>query len=157
MEVTSLPSAPPDRETFKDQIDAAARALNDANVAVYPVDARGLNPPPKGAPPQGDFDTMNEIADRTGGRAFYNTNDIAGSVREAIDDSRVTYVLGYYPDHGEWNGKFREIKIKVNRPGVEVRYRRGYFAVTDAPATPASSTSSCRMLRAARLIPRPSG
>jgi VWFA-related protein len=160
MTTTGDPSTTPtpDSEMFDDQIVAAAQALNDADVAVYPVDARGLmspsgysagrsggpvsqairrgQTPPTGAPQQGNFDTMNELADRTGGRAYYNTNDIAGSVRKAIDDSRVTYVLGYYPDHGRWNGKFRDIKIKVNRPGVDVRYRRGYFAVPDAPPSP---------------------
>jgi hypothetical protein len=68
------------------------------------------------------------LADRTGGRAFYNTNDITGAIHRAIDDSRVTYVLNYYPNHNQWDGRFREIKVKVNRPGVEVRSRRGYFA-----------------------------
>ena len=155
---TSQTAGEPDREMFNDQIEEAAQALNNANVAVYPVDARGLmgpatfdarqrsspvaratgrgQRPPTGAPPQGNFDTMNELAERTGGRAYYNTNDIAGSVRKAIDDSRVTYLLGYYPDHGQWNGKFREIKVKVNRPDVDVRYRRGYLAISDAVPTP---------------------
>ncbi len=78
---------------------------------------------------------MNLLAERTGGRAFFNTNDIQGAIRRAIDDSRVTYVLGFNPDHGNWNGKFREIKIKVKRPDTNIRYRRGYFALADeAPA-----------------------
>jgi hypothetical protein len=76
------------------------------------------------------------IAARTGGHAYYNTNDITGSVRKAIDDSRVTYALSYYPDHAQWDGKFREIKVKVDRPDVDVRYRRGYFAVADAAPAP---------------------
>ena len=46
-----------------------------------------------------------------------------------IDDSRTAYVLGYYPTLDKWDGRFREIKVKVNRPGVEVRHRRGYMAV----------------------------
>jgi VWFA-related protein len=151
-------TAQPDRETFDDELEAAAEALDNADIAVYPVDARGLIPAPSmvssrhvtpvtrasrggqitpiDLPSTGNFDTMNEIADRTGGRAFYNTNDIAGSVQKAIDDSRVTYVLSYYPDHGEWDGKFREIKIKVDRPGMDARYRRGYFAVADAAPAP---------------------
>jgi len=72
--------------------------------------------------------TMQEIADRTGGRAFFNSNDIARSIERAVDDTRVSYVLGYTPSHDEWNGKFREIKLKVNRPNVEARYRKGYYA-----------------------------
>jgi hypothetical protein len=79
---------------------------------------------------------MNILADRTGGRAFYNTNDIQGSIRRAIDDSRVTYVLGYYPSHGKWDGKFREIQVQVSRPGLHMRFRRGYFAWPDAPLNP---------------------
>jgi len=148
-----------DVESFEDQLQAAAQALDDANIAVYPVDARTLTPPNANVdaslrsppiaqttrrgqvPPTpvldvGNTDTMSEIAKRTGGHAFENTNDIAGSIRKALDDSRVTYILGYYPDHDEWNGKFREIKIKVNRPGVNVRYRTGYFAVPDVAPTP---------------------
>jgi hypothetical protein len=72
--------------------------------------------------------TMNEIADRTGGRAFLHSNDIGGSIQRAIDDARVSYEISYTPSHDEWNGRFREIKVKVNRPGVDVRYRKGYFA-----------------------------
>ena len=79
---------------------------------------------------------MRTLAEATGGRAFVNTNDIGGAVRRAIDDGRLTYVLGYYPSHGHWDGKFREIKVKVNRPGVDVRHRKGYLAM---PAQPESA------------------
>lgn len=76
---------------------------------------------------------MEDIANWTGGRAFFNTNDIMNSIRRAVDDSRLTYVLGYYPDHKEWNGRFRKIKVKVDRPGLQVRTREGYFAVPEMP------------------------
>jgi VWFA-related protein len=142
--------------SFGEEIERAARALNDANLAIYPVDARGLMPSPMANvanpsrpmargrppsltslnPPRGNFDTMQVLADRTGGRAFYNTNDIFGSVRRAIEDSQVTYVLGYYPTHGEWTGKWHELKVQVKRPGVHLRFRRGYFALPDRPHTP---------------------
>src|SRR6202050_332833 len=145
--------------SFDQQIEDAARALNNGNIAVYPVDARGLianadpgqapgalgptarrmqtrAPTTRMSPPRENFDTMNTMADRTGGRAFYNTNDLDGAVRHAIDDSRVTYVLSYYPAHGQWDGKFREIKVEVKRPGTEIRYRRGYFALPDATPDP---------------------
>ena len=103
--------------SYTDQIEDATRALNSAIVAVYPVDARGLignpinvnqaGPRGRGAarpntaspfPARQNFDTMNTFAERTGGKAFYNTNDIHGAVRKAIDDSSVTYVLGLLPD-----------------------------------------------------------
>lgn len=149
-------NAPRERGTFSAEVERAARALNNASMAIYPVDARGLMgpfsvnpafgtsqsaagpwrgavPPMKVSPRLENFDTMKILADRTGGRAFYNTNDIQGSIRRAIEDSRLTYVLGYYPSHGAWDGKFREIKVQVNRPGLQLRYRRGYFALPDVP------------------------
>lgn len=46
-------------------------------------------------------------------------------------DSRVTYLLGNYPTHNEWNGDFREIKVTTSRPGVHLRSRKGYFAVPE--------------------------
>ncbi len=150
-------TASQERRTFSEEIERAARALNNANMAIYPVDARGLMGPsfttraptfrpgqqgPTGrrpnalgrirlSPDRANIDTMNILADRTGGRAFYNTNDIQGSVRRAIEDSRVTYVLGFYPTHGNWDAKFREIKVQVKRPGLHLRYRRGYLALPE--------------------------
>jgi VWFA-related protein len=139
----------PNREhrTFHEETTRVARAMNDANVAIYPVDARGLmtNPsfsaaaptnsvrgriqPPKTFIPPNQ-DTMQILAERTGGKAFYNTNDLTGAVRSAVNDARVTYTLGFYPLSDEWDGKFHEIKVKVDRPGVDVRYRKGFVAFT---------------------------
>jgi hypothetical protein len=137
-------------------VDAAARALSGANVAIYPVDARALTTlggvfnastspsftamqlqnaagrAPDLAPIR-DVGTMQALAEATGGRVFENTNDIEGAVRSAIDDSRSLYTLGYYPDHNQWDGKFREIKVQVKHAGVETRYRNGYMAFADAP------------------------
>jgi hypothetical protein len=131
------------------------RAISNANMALYPVDARGLvgpgdimptfNAASRGGPPQrmgdvilGNFrsfnvslQTMQMLADRTGGRAFYNTNNIASSIRRAVDDSADHYMLGFYPLEDEWNTKFHSIKVKVNRPGVEVRYRQGFYALPE--------------------------
>jgi len=139
----------PERGIFTGAVERAARALNEANLAVYPVDARGLigafgtsaqfatmmgGRGGKAITPRSPFlnhDTMVVLADRTGGRAFYNTNDISGAVRRAVEDSRVTYELGFYPTHGQWNGRWHELKVQVKRRGVQVRYRRGYFAYPD--------------------------
>jgi VWFA-related protein len=129
--------------SFEGEIATAIRALADANIAVYPVDARGLigpnmlNMKQSLAPRRAEFDTMNNFAEGTGGRALYNTNDIAGSIRKSIDDSRVSYLLGYYPSNDQWDGGFRELKVKVSRPGVEVRARNGYYAVPDTSVSTA--------------------
>ena len=146
-------------EDFAADVERAARALTDADIAVYPVDARGLlgsdinaneddldahigdptdgdtHLPTRGAPET--FVTMRLLAERSGGKAFYGTNDISGAIRQAMNDSRVTYTLGYYPAGVKWDGSFHELKVKVAAPGAQVRARTGYYAFPDAPlATP---------------------
>ena len=81
--------------------------------------------------PVGGFNAIRNLSDMSGGHPIYGTNDLAGAIRRVVDDSAATYLLGYYPDHNKWNGEFREIKVKVNRPGVEVLSRKGYFAIAD--------------------------
>jgi len=138
-----------DRRTFTVEMDAAVRALNNSGVAVYPVDARGLmvapgfsassrtmpKNPPTLAQTNANTDTMQELASRTGGRAAYNTNDLGRAIRRAVDDGRVTYTLGYYPTDDAQDGKFRDLKVTVDRSGLDVRYRKGYFALRPAAQT----------------------
>src|SRR5262245_59407545 len=83
-----------ERRTFSPEMDRLVRRLNNADVAVYPVDARGLLMGPGG---RINLATMTEIASRTGGRAFYDRNDIDTAMRNALDDSQFSYTLGYYP------------------------------------------------------------
>jgi VWFA-related protein len=90
--------------------------------------------PPGRLPQVGDFNYTKDLSEMSGGRAYENTNDLAGSIRKVIDDSAQTYILSYYPDHNKWNSEFREIKVKVDRPGLsglEVRARKGYYAIAD--------------------------
>jgi len=135
--------------SFVGVLSNAAKALNNANVSVYPVDSRGLigedvlsmvngsNKVMTGAAPDDrPFATMNNIATGTGGQALYNANDLASSIRHAIDDSRESYAIGYYPDHNKWDGTFREIQVKVNRPGISLRYRKGYYATPEGGNSP---------------------
>jgi len=137
---------------------AIARILGRANIAAYPVDARGLLPrgpmsswndvmdadayargelgtPPAQAPIPIGIDTMQEMADITGGRAFVNTNDLTGAMRKVVEDSAVTYTLGFYLAPSSLDGKFHELKVQVRRSGVNVRYPKSYFALKDTPAT----------------------
>ncbi len=141
------------------EVNRATRALNDANVALYTVDARGLIPA-FAAPGQrtiasleqvaGNQDILRSVAEDTGGRAFLNTNDIHGAVRRAADDARTTYVLGYYPTTDVWDGRFHRIAVKTSRPGLEVRHRKGYFAVASEKQAAAQRTAA---LQAAVLSP----
>jgi VWFA-related protein len=118
---------------FADSLSSTAKQLGDADVAVYPVDARGLIGPRGGRAVSPNMDAMVLIANGTGGKPLYNTNDISSSIRKAVDDSRVSYVLGFYPTNNEWNAKFRDLSIKVARPGVHLRYKTGYFSVPSNP------------------------
>jgi VWFA-related protein len=151
----SLPgNSQPGREVFAGfdaDIARATRALNDADIAVYPVDARGLITVPKvmtaqtnglikpgkiGALPLASLipmgmDTMRVMADNTGGRPYYNTNDIQHAIRDALDDSEVTYTLGFYADSSTLDAQFHKLKVVVDRKDrkhLDVRYRKGYMA-----------------------------
>ena len=129
------------RELMSTDTARAARALNDADVAVYTVDARGLVGAFASSPSERqqrftNIDTVHkpieglrQFAQLTGGEAYFNTNDIGGAIGRAVEDSRLTYVLGYYSDEKSWDGKFRRIKVNVRRNGIDVRHRAGYFAI----------------------------
>jgi VWFA-related protein len=145
-----------ERRSFSDDVEQAARAVTAAQLAIYPVDARGpmtdprlsasaLTPKDIREPAPGYSRAMEDILDtqatmqtlaqRTGGRAYYNSNDLTEAIRGAIDDARVTYVLGYYPTHDDWDGTFHALKVRVKRAGVHVRHRQGYFAFATPPRT----------------------
>jgi VWFA-related protein len=150
-------------EGFNAQVEDAARAMNAANLAVYPVDARGMiamdthasgfksqdselnmnsqiatdnNPSTASEMAVNSTGAMDALAKGTGGKAFYNTNDISGAIRHAIDDSKVSYTLGYSPEGMVWDGKFHEVRVSVKRPDARVETRRGYFALPDPKPTP---------------------
>jgi VWFA-related protein len=129
-----------ERMVFAKDVENTAQAITNEAMVIYPVDARGLIPPDLAAsfaPPDAfEFMTMKNLAADTGGRAFFNTNDIGGAIRMAIDDSRVTYELGFYPGTTKWDGSFHTLKVKVNRPGAHVRTRKGYFALPVPEMTP---------------------
>jgi VWFA-related protein len=128
-------------------------ALNEAEISVYPVDVRGLMSNPmvsatRGAGMMGSqqlgnrmwlqqskFDTLNDFADMTGGKAFYNTNDVTGSFRRAADDGASYYMLGYYLDTHNNKPGWRKLHVKVDRGDVEVRSKSG-FLVTNTTMNP---------------------
>jgi VWFA-related protein len=148
-------------EIMDRDINRALRAVNGADIAVYAVDIRGLAPalnpttatatiamPTFGArgaappPPQGfnnvstvttNQDVMHQAANATGGRAYTNNNAIGDMVRRAMDDGRVSYVLGYYSPREKPDGKFHQVEVKVGRSNVDVRHRKGYLALPPPP------------------------
>lgn len=122
------------------EVQAATRALTDSDIAIYPVDARGVLDPfvSRAADKVQVVRTLEEsrrlldasmmIADQTGGQVFHSTNDLGTAFARAVADSDLTYMLGYVPSAERWDGRFRRIRVSVNRPGVTVRHRSGYFA-----------------------------
>lgn len=117
-----------------EDMEALTRALNRVNMAVYPIDVHGLDIDDRPAAffaREAVRDTFRTIADETGGKAFYGTNDVAGAIDSAFEDGRYTYTLGFYPNHGQWNGEFRKISVKVSANGAHLRYRHGYFALQE--------------------------
>jgi len=88
---------------------------------------------------------MNTFAALTGG-AFYNTNGIEDSIRKAVEDSTVTYTLGFYPAEETTDGKFHKLTVKLDRRGFDIRFRNGYFA-TKAGEDPAAPLTVTQLLQ----------
>ncbi len=115
-----------DTSRLREVIEAASRG----NVAFYPIDPLGL------AGPFGGSDVLRTLADNTSGRAIVTRNDFGGGLASMLRDSSAYYLLGYNSDKGP-DGKFHEIKVRVKRPGVDVRARKGYLAPTRQEAAAA--------------------
>jgi hypothetical protein len=71
---------------------------------------------------------MSVIAEKTGGHAFFNSNDLSGVAGKALGDAASYYEIAYVPSHREFDGKYHEIRVKLDVPGVKTSYRTGYFA-----------------------------
>src|SRR5665213_967536 len=93
---------------------------------------------------------MQLLADWTGGKAFYNSNDIRGAVKQATEDAEVTYTLGFYAEEKDLDGSYHELKVKVARKGTDTRYRKGYFAT---PLTAVDSPPASQILKNALFSP----
>jgi VWFA-related protein len=122
---------------LKDVFDLA----NRNNVSIYALDPRGLaafeHDVNEAVPFQMDaamlrqtMDSIRVLADETDGRAIVNRNDLAAGMRQIIRDSSAYYLVGYNSKKAPKDGKFHEIRVRVKRPGVEVRHRKGYWALT---------------------------
>jgi VWFA-related protein len=119
-----------------ERMEQATRLITDLNLAIYPVDVRGL-----GSSQPTELGIMETLADMTGGRAYYNTNGLAEAMEDAVQDTRVTYTLGFYVAEEESDTGFHDLDVKVDREHVDVRHRLGYYGFgadppVDAPATP---------------------
>jgi VWFA-related protein len=116
-------------------------AANRNNAAIYTLDPRGLAGFEYGIEEgigmrtdakslQSSQDSLRTLADETDGRAIVNRNDLAKGLEQMVRDSSAYYLIGYNSSQAPNDGKFHEIKVRVKRPGAEVRARRGYWAPT---------------------------
>ena len=131
--------------TDTQDLQAVTSRATRSGVVIYSVDAKGLAPPAifdaaLGAMPLdpriSSFSSMGErelenglnaLARDTGGEAFFNNNDTAGAMGQALADNRIYYALAYYPAGEESEKKYRKITIRVrNHPEYTVRAQRGY-------------------------------
>jgi hypothetical protein len=79
---------------------------------------------------------LNELASGTGGLFISNTNNPGSRLRHVDEDLHAYYLLSYSPKNQNFDGQFRQISLKVSRPGVEVQARKGYFALNTSYDTP---------------------
>ena len=78
------------------------------------------------------IESLQTMAENTDGIAIVNSNDLDRGLRRVVDDLTSYYLLGYYSTNSKLDGRFRSIKVRVKRPGVDVRARRGYRSATKA-------------------------
>jgi VWFA-related protein len=128
---------------FEADLRSATGLLANAHVAVYPIDSRGIQipDPPVIAPSSttkmtnrmnlrfAEHATMDTVAEDTGGKAVYNSNDFVGAVLDAVDTGSNFYTLTYAPTNQTLDTRFRTIKVTVDKPGLHLTYRNGYYAV----------------------------
>ncbi len=125
---------------FSQEFDSAVKALTSSNVAVYPIDPRGLQGLPEyesvgkylgktTRPWQETNSMLSHLADRTGGRAYIDQNDILGSLKQVTDAAQTSYTIAYYPSDSNFDGKYRKIEIRVKKDGLKANHRKGYYAL----------------------------
>jgi len=133
---------------------AATASAVKANVSIYPVDIRGLQAFPPGGEAQNASlhgqsayngaavlndlssnastqETLSTLASDTGGKAFFDSNDFDAVFSQVQKDSSAYYVLGFTSTNAVKDGRFRHLKVQLNRPDLKLDYRSGYYAGRD--------------------------
>jgi len=139
--------------SYSTELRQAADLLTVGQIAVYPVDIRGLMTNPVFAASENDptagtsmaqrlrefqerlgdeHDTMDKIAEDSGGHAFYNTNGLEKAIATGMDDGTNYYTLSYSPTNTKFNGGLRRIRVALNQKGRHLSYRRSYLADDDS-------------------------
>jgi VWFA-related protein len=133
---------------------AAINSAVRANLSIYSVDTRGL----QAISPLGDASTgsirgsgafngaaltnnmnanfasqevMATLSSDTGGKAFFDSNDFAPAFAQVQRDTSAYYAIGFHSTNPARDGKYRKLTIKINKPGMKLEYRPGYYAPAD--------------------------
>ena len=176
--------SPVESTEIVDARQRAIAAATRANVSVYTLDPRGLstglddailqptmmvdqtsktlNPTSKLNPNTlvAELSTshagMRSVSEETGGIAFLNTSDTTNALARVLEDSSNYYILGYYAPAGRSDGRYRAVDVRVTRPGLTVRARRGYYAPGQKPrSSTTTETAASSELQAAIRSPLP--
>lgn len=133
---------------------AATAAAVKANVSIYSLDIRGLQAFPPGGEAQSaslhgqsaysgasvlndlnsnaaSQDTLATLSSDTGGKAFFDSNDFSGVFSQVQKDSSIYYVLGFTSNNPLKDGRFRRLRVQVNRADLKLDFRAGYYAGRD--------------------------
>jgi VWFA-related protein len=147
-----LPTADSEAEavTYSDEIKQAVDAMARSQVAVYPVDVRGVMTTHVGTSPgmgsggaammtksdssvlEASYATEEEVAHATGGHAFYSSNDLKELLTQATETGSEYYTLSYSPTNQNYDGRMRKIGVELSQRGYRLSYRRSYYADTDS-------------------------
>ncbi|MES2393922.1 MAG: VWA domain-containing protein [Acidobacteriota bacterium] len=171
-------------EDFEEEVRDTTNLFNRAQVAVYPIDSRGFQTNPAldatqanpnyvrnpnslitaisqyNAQRVAEHNTMDSMAEDTGGHAFYDTNGLADAVTKAIDAGSNFYTLSYNPTNRKADGSYRDIRVhltpEATAHGFKLTYRRGYYADDNEHPrpgidTPAASTTETEAAHTARI------
>jgi len=161
---------------FSPALRQAADLLTIGQVAVYPVDIRGLTVDPffdasNGATHRtpaeisqthknfmqeiaAEQDAMDQIAEDTGGHAFYNTNGLSDAIAATTTDGANYYTLSYAPSNAKFDGRLRKIRVQLPRRGAHLAYRHSYLAddsMLDQGADPETMRLQVALRRGAPL------
>jgi VWFA-related protein len=139
-----------ERSDMYERLRAATDLANRASVVVYAINPAGLETFGGGAEAAAPTSALSSrraaeeargglstLADDTGGLLLTDTNDIGGAVGRVLDDQSGYYLIGYVPDASLFKPdksgpRYHKIQIKVRRPGLRVRSRKGFYAVASA-------------------------
>ena len=138
----TTPELPPCMTNPAKELQKAYGLLAAAQVTVFPIGMRGVEEPSR----EQTFDmlAMEAVAESTGGKAYYNSNDLAGLTAKAVNSGSDYYTLSYVPPGNEYDGRHHTIKVVASRPGLKLTYRDEYYAEDPRTMTPGAGLKLTR-------------